>query len=307
MPIEPFKIVNDDGTTNISEYNRCVAFLEDYVAGTVKIYPELTWSNPFEVDLTQEKSAYTILRDVLFQNTNRLLNKVNFDNVKKLFTGILQRYGSTIHTFGRYLEESKNFLDGPGYSYDVFSKDETKVLKDKLNDDCTVYYLDDENHTVLEYNDTQYSLLNNSNLPIYNIPVSNFDTNNLVSNTNSPSVYKGNLCGIYSDFQRLTGQYTGSSTLFYYSECNDILYTTGGNSYEDDRLSQVVNFKFNSNVSDKSKPTRGIELSKVTSSRDALVDEAFVNSYINPSVVNPTINYLSPTFFTAKNQDDWKI
>ena len=156
MPITPFQIVNEDGTINQNEYERCINFLQDYVDGNVNIYPKLTWENPFEVDLSQELSSYTILRNILMQETNRLLDNTAFDNIKKLFNGILTRYGSTIHSCGRYLEYSDEFLDSPGFMYDVFTKDETLVKKEIVNDTLNIYYLDDENHTVLEYNDEKY-------------------------------------------------------------------------------------------------------------------------------------------------------
>ena len=38
MSIERFKIVNDDGSTNKSEYERCIQFLNDYIEGKVKVY-----------------------------------------------------------------------------------------------------------------------------------------------------------------------------------------------------------------------------------------------------------------------------
>lgn len=307
MPIEPFKIVNADGSVNQSEYDRCVEFLNSYVNGTIPVYPQLTWTNPFEVDLSQQKSAYTLIREIVEQENNRLLTRTSMDSIKKLFKGLVSRYGSTIHTYGRYLEESQNFTDGPGYMYDVLSKDETKVLKEEVSDRATVYYLDDDNHTVLEYNDVLYSSTNNTRIPVTNFPKDSVDSTQIQGNIeNYPFVYKGNLCGIYSDFQRLSGQYVGSSTLFYYSECNDTLYTTGANSTQLQDIG-VVNFNLGALVSNKSKPTRGIDLSKVSAAQDAVVDETEVNAYIPPETINTEVNYLSPLFFTARDTEDWKI
>lgn len=307
MPIEPFKIVNADGSVNQSEYDRCVEFLNSYVNGTIPVYPQLTWTNPFEVDLSQQKSAYTLIREIVEQENNRLLTRTSMDSIKKLFKGLVSRYGSTIHTYGRYLEESQNFTDGPGYMYDVLSKDETRVLKEEVSDRATVYYLDDDNHTVLEYNDVFYSSTNNTRIPVTNFPKDSVDSTQIQGNIeNYPFVYKGNLCGIYSDFQRLSGQYVGSSTLFYYSECNDTLYTTGANSTQLQDIG-VVNFNLGASVSNKSKPTRGIDLSKVSAAQDAVVDETEVNAYIPPETINTEVNYLSPLFFTARDTEDWKI
>lgn len=309
MSIEPFKIINEDGTTNQSEYERCVKFLNDYVNGDIKVYPQTTWTNPFEVDLSQEKSSFTILKDIVEQETNRLLTPTAFSDIKKLFKGMLTRYGSTIHTYGRYLEESQKFIDGPGYIYDVFSKEETPVLKEVLSDDITIYYLDDDNHTILEYNDAVYSQQNDTGrLPVSNFPKYTAGSTHISGyNDNTPTAYRGNLCGVYSDFQRLAGQYVGSSTLFYYSECNDALYTSGGQNTYDNRAGRVMNYNYGATIYNKSKPTRGVDLSLVEAAREALVDEYEVTAYIPPTSINSSVNYLSPTFFVANNPDEWKI
>ena len=93
MPITPFQIINPDGSTNQAEYDRCIEFLNQYVNGEVRVYSDVTWENPFEIDMTQEKSAYTILRDVLMQSTNRLLTRTAFQSIKQLFTRLVQRTG----------------------------------------------------------------------------------------------------------------------------------------------------------------------------------------------------------------------
>lgn len=310
MPVEKFKIVNEDGSVNQSEYNRCIDFLNDYIAGDIKVYPELTWSNPFEVDMSTEESALEILSRIIMFTNNRLLNKVAFDNIKKLFTGILDRYGSTIHSYGKYLEASKNFTDGPGYMYDVFTSEEKEVKVSHLNSDIDIYYINDDNHTVIEYNDKAYSdTVADDTLPTTNYPNNNLPVNNnyLSSNVEGyPNIYKGNLCGVYSDFQRLSGQYVGSSTLFYYSECNDVLYTTGGNNYTDSRLGEIINFNYKANISNKSRPARGVDFSLISQAQESIDIPQAVNAKLNPEVVNPSVNYLTPTFFTSLNETDWK-
>lgn len=310
MPIEPFKIVNEDGTTNQSEYERCIKFLNNYITGDVDVYTQLTWTNPLEVDMSQDKSALDILHPII-SGDNRLLTKSAFSDIKKLFTGLLDRYGSTIHTYGRYLEDSSSFTDGPGYMYDVFNLDkDVEVKSSNLNNNIKTYYLDDRNHTVLEYNDLGYS--NPLSTALTNRPTSNipkYDTpRNIKPNlTGYPDVYKGNLSGIYSDFQRLSGQYTASSTLFYYSECNDILYTTGADNYLENRLGELINFNYHANVANKTKPTRGIDTSLIIDAQAAIQNGDKVNAYITPSVINPEVNYLSPTFFTADEITEWYI
>ena len=74
MPIEHFKIINEDGTTNQAEYNRCIEFLNSYIDGTIPVYPETTWTNPFEIDLSQQKSAYTLIKEIVEQPTNKKNN-----------------------------------------------------------------------------------------------------------------------------------------------------------------------------------------------------------------------------------------
>ena len=309
MPITPFKIVNEDGTTNQSEYNRCIDFLNSYIEGTVKVYQQLTWENPLEIDLSQPKSAYELINDIINQSSNRLLTRTAFNEIKKLFKGLLDRYGSSIHSYGNYLACSKDFVDGPGYMYDVFSQDEKPVIKRELDNNIAIYYIDDENHTVLEYNDVAYA---NSCIrgtePTSNYGVNSLDNRGLVSNiTNLPNVYKGNIAGIYSDFQRLSGQYVGSSTLFYYSECNDILYTTGANSYSDSRLGQVINFNYKASVANKTKPARGVSPGLIPTSRENIQGEFTVNAYVPPNIINTEVNYLTPIFLTAAEETEWLI
>ena len=312
MAVEPFKIINDDQSINQSEYERCIQFLSDYIDGKVKVYQKLVWDNPLEVDMSQKKSAYTLLKEVLSLTDNRLLTDATFADIKKLFTGILERTGSTIHSCGNYLKSSASHSDGPGYMYDVFKRDSTTaVLTERLNDDITVYYLDDDNHTVLEYNDTAYSnLIDEGSTPNCNYPSINILSTNLLDSNvlNHPDVYKGNLSGVYSDFQRLAGQYVGSSTLFYYGSCLDTLYTTGPVAYEDDRLHQVVNFNYGASVATpRSIPARGVPFTLVGTAQNAINLEGYVNGFINPTVVNPNINYLTPTFLTSKDPTIWYI
>lgn len=311
MTIEHFTILNDDGSVNQSEYERCINFLNSYVSGSIKVYPEVTWADPLEIDMDRDEPALEILKRYLNYDSNKLLNTTAFSSIKKLFLGILDRYGSSIHSYGRYLEQSSNFTDGPGYMYDVFLPTETEIKVYKLNDYINIYYLDDDNHTVLEYNDTTYAATNTDDeLPTSNIPVNNIISQNnlLTSNVDGyPNVYKGNLCGVYSDFQRLAGQYVGSSTLFYYSENNDTLYTTGGSSYRDETVHEVINFNYKAVVYSKSKPTRGVDLSLVEASQNAIINAGDANAYIPPSTVNTVVGYLTPTFFTAKDTTDWII
>lgn len=312
MAVTPFKIINDDGSINISEYERCIQFLTDYTNGLVKVYQKLVWDNPLEVDMSQKKSSYTLLKEIISLEDNRLLTDTAFADIKKLFTGILERTGSTIHSCGNYLRKSASHTDGPGYMYDVFKKDSTTaVITEKFDDNITIFYLDDDNHTVLEYNDTAYSnLVDPDSIPNCNYPSLNpLATNSLISNyTNHPDVYKGNLSGVYSDFQRLAGQYVGSSTLFYYGACSDPMYTTGPVAYEDDRIHRVINFNYGASVATpRSIPTRGVPFTLVGTAQNAINNEFDVTGYVDPTVINTNVNYLTPTFLTSKDSTIWYI
>lgn len=313
MAVEPFKIINDDGSTNQSEYRRCIQFLNDYIDGNIKVYPPIAWLNPYEIDMTQSKSALELLRDCITYDTNRLLTPEAWKNVKSLFTGILERTGSTIHTCGKYLEYSKDFSDGPGYMYDVFtepSAKQTEVLSSKLNDNITVYYLNDKNHTVLEYNDTAYATECSTETPqIVNFPsLGIYPSRLLISNMDTyPSVYKGYLSGVYSDFQRLAGQYVGSSTLFYYSKCDDVLYTSGLTNRTEDRIDEYMQFSANGYGSNRSKPTQGLDLSKISAAQNTVTNPDQSNAYIDPTIFNNNISYISPKQLTAQNEEDWLI
>lgn len=305
MSIQPFQIVNPDGSINQSEYNRCVEFLNNYVNGDISVYPTVTWANPFEVDMSQKRSSFTLLSEILQQQTNKLLTSTAMNDIKRLFKGIIERYGCTIHTFGRYLEQSANFPDGPGYMYDVLSRKETVVKKEPLGD-IVVYYLDDDNHTVIEYNDNVYG--EDTNLqPVANFPtLSNTYITQTPNKTDYPSVIQANPSGIYSDFQALAGQYTGSSTLFYYSQCNDGLYTSSGNSYNQPNIG-IINFRFNTTVSNKSNPARGVDTSLISTLQNAIVNPDMVNAYIPSTNFSSGVPYLSPTFFTAADTTEWYV
>jgi len=311
MSVKPFTIINNDGSINQSEYERCINFLNDYVNGKVPVYQKLDWDNPYEVDMTRELPANILLREVLEQDTNRLLTMEAAENIKDLIHGILIRTGSTIHTCGTYLEDSIEFEDGPGYRYDVLSKEgEDPVYKYNLNDNIDVYFLMDQYHSVLEYNDKQYfNAVDENTAPSCNFPETTVITRILQSNVDTyPDVYKGNLSGVYSDFQRLAGQYVGSSTLFYYSQCNDIMYTTGKDSYQDPRTNNIVNFEYASTIYNEStKPTQGIELSKISLAQAAVVNPYVVNAYLDPTLTNDKITYRNPSIFDSKDSTIWVI
>ena len=319
MPIAPFQIINPDGTTNQSEYDRCIEFLQQYVGGTINVYGEVTWTNPFEVDMTQEKSSYTMLREILFQSTNRLLNRTTFDSIKKLFKGTIAGLGRTIHPTGNFLELSADFVDGPGYMYDVFTADETLVKKDTTYsasetitgyNSMDIYWLDDDNHTTIQikpYYPNSYRD-NRNYTPAMNIPKNGVLLPVIDTQYCLTDVYQSEYnTGVYSDFQMQVGEHLQSSILFYYSQCNSPLYTSGGASYYEPSIDEIINFTRNAVIGTSSKPAQGLDLSSVASARNAINLPDKLNAYISPSVINPNQTYNAPNFFSAANATDWNV
>lgn len=309
MPITPFQIINPDGTTNQSEYDRCIEFLQQYVGGTINVYGEVTWTNPFEVDMTQEKSSYTMLREILFQSTNRLLNRTTFDSIKKLFKGTIAGLGRTIHPIGNFLELSADFVDGPGYMYDVFTSVETPVKKDTTytEGNINIYWLDDDNHTTIEVYKTN-THDGRDYTPVMNIPKNGVLLPVIDTQYSLTDTYRSQyLSGVYSDFQMQVGEHLQSSILFYYSQCSSPLYTSGGASYYEPSIDEIVNFTRNAVIGTSSKPAQGLELSSVASARNAINLPDKLNAYVSPSVINPNQTYNAPNFFSAANATDWNV
>lgn len=313
MPITPFQIINPDGSTNQAEYDRCIEFLNQYVNGEVRVYGDVTWENPFEIDMTQEKSAYTILRDVLMQSTNRLLTRTAFQSIKQLFTGLVQRTGSTIHCDNKYLKQSAEFIDGPGYMYDVFTRDETPVIFEDVDyvvqTDSGIYYLDDDNHTVLSMQQYDQAWNKSENyVPELNIPANGLSLPEIDNQYSKTDTYRGaRLMGVNSDFYVTVGEHLQSSILHYYSQCLSPLYTTGGASYYEPAIDEIINFTRNSVIGTSSKPAQGLDLSSVSTARNALQLQDKLNAYISPSIINPNIPYNAPNFFTSANASDWLV
>ena len=313
MPITPFQIINPDGSTNQAEYDRCIEFLNQYVNGEIRVYGDFTWENPFEIDMTQEKSAYTILRDVIMQSTNRLLTRTAFQSIKQLFTGLVQRTGSTIHCNNKYLKQSAEFIDGPGYMYDVFTKDETPVIFEEVDyityNDTGIYYLDDDNHTVLSMQQYDPAMSTSAYyVPELNIPTNGLTLPEIDNQYSKTDTYRGvRLMGVNSDFYITVGEHLQSSVLHYYSQCLSPLYTTGGASYYEPAIDEIINFTRNSVIGTSSKPAQGLDLASVSTARNALQLQDKFNAYISPSIINPNIPYNAPNFFTSANASDWLV
>lgn len=309
MAIDKFKIVNSDGSTNQSEYNRCIQFLNNYVNGVITVTPETTWENPLEVDMSQDKSAFEMLNNILTLNRNRLLTKKAYNSIKKLFKGLLDYYGAGIYANGSYISQSKNFLDGPGTMYDVFTDNETEVQRRQLSDELAIFYRNDDYKTVIGYEDTSYISTTDGKQITWNTPVlSPTVVQHYKSNIdNHPNVYKGNPSGVYTPFYRLCGQYIGSSTLFYYSECNDTLYTSGLNAYSDSRINEIINPKKFTPLAIYTTPSRGVDLSMVSTAQNKVNNPQNVNASLSATYTNTTIPYTHPTKMTAAEESEWII
>lgn len=310
MPVTPFKIVLEDGSIDQSEYTRCIEFLNSYIAGEIKVYPETVWANPYEVDLSQNKSAYELISDILQLKNNKLLTKTAFKQIQSLIKGMLEYYGATIHTAGAYLDVSGSFIDGPGYRYDVLrDEQDIEIVKSDVDPALTVYYKKDEGHTVVEYgdnyyrNDLDYTIISNLNHPI-----DTTQAQRLVSNVDTyPNVYKGYPSGVYTYFYPMSGYYIGSSTLFYYSECKDQLYTSNLSSYYDDRVNDTIIPRRFIEEKQSAIPTKGFDFSSIASVRSSIMNADKANASINYATANPNITFLTPTDLTAAEPSEWII
>ena len=79
-------------------------------------------------------------------------------------------------------------------------------------------------------------------------------------------------------------------------------------SYTENRVGEVINFNYDTNVSNKSRPARGVDSSLISEAQNSVINPSYVNAYINPSTVNPSVNYLSPSVtLTAGDSTEWLI
>ena len=309
MPVTPFKIVLEDGSIDQSEYTRCIEFLNSYIAGEIKVYPETVWTDPYEVDLSQNKSATEIISDMLQLSSNKLLTKTAFNQIQKLIKGMLEYYGATIHTTGAYLDASESFIDGPGYMYDVLRNEkDIEIVRSDTDPALTVYYKKDEGHTVVEYGDNVYKNTTNTAISTLNHPIDTTQAQRLVSNVSTyPNVYKGYPSGVYTYFYPMSGYYVGSSTLFYYSEVNDILYSSNLTSYYDDRTKDTIIPRRFIDEKRSAIPTKGFDFSLISSLQSSVFNIDKANASINFALANPNITYLTPVDLTAAEPSEWII
>lgn len=292
MPIAPFQIVNPDGTTNQEEYNRCMEFLQSYIAGTVQVYPELVWDNPYEINEDATRSSLEILLDEIYgghdtdtpvEVENRLLTVNAFNQFKRFFRGFVKGISRTLIPDPQWLANSNNFIDGPGYRYDIFDFEEPEVIWEYNH----LPYVNDDNRTLMgvtclyNYRATEtMNILNrgpsSTNKPYYtgyyyNIPgyqrVENSDLANIPYQGITQQIH-GYDCYLLSLFFRTVRQYQQSSGLFYLSYCNDELFTSGYSNYYEPRLERNMYFTINQTQEfEGGKILSGCPLSQVATAR----------------------------------------
>lgn len=309
MPITPFTIVNPDGSINQNEYERCIKFLNDYTNGSVPVYQTSTWTQPLEVDTTVQVPANIIVSQVVENNSNnRLLTAKAFEDLKNMCIGMVSRAGTTLHTAYGYYIASKDFEDGPGYMYDVFNlTQDNRVYLYKTDTIHGIYHLMDKYHTVLD-GDGGYDInsVNNRFIPNTNLP-SIYGGNGLESNMSYIPENSGNgIPCIYDAAYELSNN-NNSALMFYYSKCNDKLYTNN-ESYVDDRLAMEVNFTSDKSELNYIKYATGIDNNKIQQCRDAIlgdIDSEF--RYIPPNNTNSDITYISPNTFLALDSTEWYL
>lgn len=131
MAIQPFQIVNEDGTLNQQEYERCIQFLNDWISGTVHVAGQVTWDNPleFNFDKYENYSSFEIILDMLYNSeaTNRLLTPDMWTILRKYFRGAVSGLSRTIYPMLTALCISNRFLDGPGNYFDLCDANQTAI------------------------------------------------------------------------------------------------------------------------------------------------------------------------------------
>lgn len=275
MPVEPFQIVNSDGTINQTEYQRCISFLEQYVQGLVPVYASMTWTNPFEVDLTQQHSSLYILRDIMTAPTNRLLTKSATDHIVNLFKATVSGLSRPYVMSYEQIASSKDWsLDSPGYCYDeatgdiehqVYFEDCFPTFTQSSNNHWDTYdfhaaWKNDDYHTTISLGhrirNKNYTTADEyRQFPSPTERLESFLNDNVAHSVSilvgaSPgaagdSIYGGNLLQLWTN--PTSHHYKQSAALWYLSECNDPLMTRSTNWY-DERLNTQYNVRYVSGI-----------------------------------------------------------
>ena len=291
MSITPFQIVNPDGSTNQEEYNRCMEFLQSYIAGTVQVYPELVWENPYEINEDSVRSSLEILLDEIYgghdgtqeEVTNRLLTVNAFDQFRRFFRGFVKGISRTVIPDPRWLANQPNWHDNTStyQYYDPFDFEEPEVIWEYnhlpyVNDrfrtlmglTCLYNYRATETNNILtniSVDEEDYSGL------YWNIPgYSNIENDlNYFNNSIPKKVYSGHLTYL---FYRVHNAYCQSSAYYYFSQCNDELFTSGYLNYYDSRLGRNMYFTINQTQEfEGGKILSGCPLSQVATARSNVI------------------------------------
>lgn len=292
MAITPFQIVNPDGTTNQEEYNRCMEFLQSYIAGTVQVYPELVWDNPYEVNEDATRSSLEILLDEIYgghdtdtpaEVENRLLTANAFNQFKRFFRGFVKGISRTLIPDPQWLANSNNFIDGPGYRYNIFDFEEPEVIwewnhlpyvdndeRELVGITCIYNYMATETKNIL----TQQPSSNNR--PYYtgwNYNIPGYDRiENAERFWTVPEYQRVFDTYLLSLFYRTARQYQQTTGLFYLSQCNDQLFNSGYLNYYEPRLNRTMYFTLNQTIeSEGGKVMSGCPLSQVVTVRSKII------------------------------------
>lgn len=271
MPIEPFQIVNQDGTINQVEYQRCIEFLEQFVQGLIPVYASMTWNNPFEVDLTQQHSSLYILRDIMTNPTNRLLTKSATDHIVNLFKATVSGLSRPFIMSYEQIKSSGDWglPDSPGYCFDEALQDFdhqvyfedcypafTKPSSTAWNNyDFHVAWKDDDYHTTISLGHRVFNNLYDAADSYRHFPspterLASLGQDNILHSTNlsyiaepdddNSSLYIGNYMMLWTNPS--SHHYKQSGVLYYLSECNDPMMSSTSNWY-DQRINTQMNVK----------------------------------------------------------------
>lgn len=310
--IQPFKIINDDGTTNQEEYNRCIEFLNNYVNGSVPVSGKLVWANPFEINEDNERSSLEILIDEIYNETatdvntelvtNRLLTANCFNQFKRFFRGFVKGFSRTIYTSTGVLSYTKSYKDGPGYYYDPFTKEQTEMIWSIGH----LPYLNDSERTLMSFNEKIENKKYGRDITEEDNPDWFYNSKEEIFNYSSTTYNQLIGGGYMSLFYYTNHQYKQSNGLFYLSECTDRLLRAGMTNYFEDRLNKEMIFTVYSNHSgaqNDGKQCLGFELNQIQNIIDTKL--IYNNTQLNPDV-NTHGNYYTITYFdlynTTKNQ-----
>lgn len=293
MAITPFQIVNPDGTTNQEEYNRALEFLNSYIAGTVPVTPELVWDNPYEINEDATRSSLEILLDEIYgghdtdtpvEVENRLLTANCFNQFKRFFRGFVKGISRTLIPDPQWLANSNNFIDGPGYRYNIFDFEEPEVIwewnhlpyvdndeRELMGITCIYNYRATETQNIL----TQQP--SSTNKPYYtgwNYNIPGYDRIKDVQRFWTVPDLNQRVFDTYllSLFYRTARQYQQTTGLFYLSQCNDQLFNSGYLNYYEPRLNRTMYFTLNQTIeSEGGKVMSGCPLSQVATARSKII------------------------------------